>query len=136
MKEQEDRQLEHLVAKAIQKTTLETPSSQFTNKVMAAVNAQPQSVAIRYSPLIPKYIWIVIAALIVGFTTYLWFFVQPTPMAWPKLSFNFMDNNLISKGLAAITPSKITVYAVLLFAVMVCVQVPILKNYFDKRRMV
>ena len=133
MKEQEAEQLENLVAKAMQKTTLETPSFQFTDRVMAAVNAQPQSIATRYAPLIPKYIWAIIVTSIIGLTGYLWFSVQPTLQIWPRLSFDFMENNPISKELASFTVSKITVYAVLLLAVMFCVQIAVLKRYFDKR---
>ena len=136
MKELEAKELEQLIAKAMQKTTLETPSFQFTDQVMAAVNAQPQSVAAQYSPLIPKYIWVVIATTIVGLTGYLWFLVQSTLQIWPSLSFDFMENNPISKELASFTVSKITLYAVLLLAVMFCVQIAVLKRYFDKRQMV
>ncbi len=136
MKENEAKQIEHLVAKAMQKATLETPSIQFTDKVMAAVNTQQQSDAIRYRPLFPKYIWVAIAAIVVGFTAYIWFLVLPAPLNLPTLSFDFIKNNPLSKEVAAITPSKITVYAVLLLALMLCVQVPMLKHYFDKRGMV
>ena len=136
MKELEAKELEQLIAKAMQKTTLETPSFQFTDQVMAAVNAQPQSVVAQYSPLIPKYIWVVIAATIVGLTGYLWFLVQPSPLTWPTLSLDFMENNPISKELASFTVSKITLYAVLLLAIMFCVQIAVLKRYFDKRQMV
>ncbi len=133
MKEQEAKELEQLVAKAMQKASLETPSFQFTDKVMAAVNAEHQSVAISYRPLIPKYMWVAITATIVGITGYLWFLIQPAPLDLPTLSFDFMKNNSISKEFTAFTPSKITSYAVMLLALMLCVQIPVLKNYFDKR---
>lgn len=133
MKENEAKDLEQLVAKAMQKSTLESPSLQFTNKVMAAVNAEQHSVAVRYRPLIPIYIWVAIALLVVGFTGYLWFLVQPTPIAWSIPSFDFMENNPISQEVATIKPSKITVYAFLLLAIMLCAQIPMLKGYFEKR---
>ncbi|SRX74377.1 hypothetical protein [Aequorivita antarctica] len=136
MKENEAKQLEHLVAKAMQKSTLESPSLQFTNKVMAAINAEQHSVAVRYRPLIPIYIWIAIAALVVGFTSYIWFVVQPTPLDLPTFSFNFMENNLLSKKVAAMSIPKITGYAVMLLALMLCIQIPMLKRYFDKRQFV
>lgn len=133
MKEQEAKELENLVAKAMQKATLETPSFNFTDKVMDAVIAQQQTAAIRYRPLIPIYIWIAIAAAIVGITAYLWFLIQPTPLNLPELSFDFIKNNSFSKEFTAFTPSKITSYAVLLLALMLCVQIPMLKRYFDKQ---
>ncbi len=136
MKENENKELEHLVAKAMRKSTLETPSFQFTDKVMAAVNAQQQSVAIRYRPLIPKYIWVAITIAILSVTAYLWFLIQPAPLDLPTLSFDFMKNNSISKELTVFTPSKITGYAVMLLALMLCVQIPMLKRYFDKRQFV
>ncbi|WP_410004292.1 hypothetical protein [Aequorivita nionensis] len=133
MKEQEAKELEQLVGKAMQKSSLETPSFQFTDNVMAAVNAAQETSAIRYRPLIPKYIWVVIAAVVIGFTAYIWFLVQPAPLDLPVLSFDFIKSNSISKEVAAFTPSKITVYAVLLLALMLCVQIPVLKRYFDDR---
>lgn len=133
MKEQEAKELEKLVAKAMQKSSLETPSFQFTDNVMAAVNAAHQTSAIRYRPLIPKYMWVAIALAIVGVTAYLWFLIQPAPLNLPTLSFDFIENNLITKEVTAFTPSKITSYAVLLLALMVCVQIPMLKRYFDKQ---
>ncbi|MDC7999611.1 hypothetical protein POV26_01020 [Aequorivita todarodis] len=133
MKEQETKDLEQLVAKAMRKATLETPSLLFTDKVMAAINAEHQNVTVRYRPLIPKYVWIGIAAAIVGITAYLWFLIQPTPLNLPALSFDFMAANSLSKEFSAFTPSKITVYALLLLAVMLCVQVPVLKRYFERR---
>ena len=132
MKEQEAKELENLVAKAMQKATLETPSFQFTDKVMAAVNSTQQSATVSYRPLIPKYMWVAIATAIVGITVYLWFLIQPTPLNLPELSFDFIKNNSFSKEFTAFTPSKITSYAVLLLALMLCVQIPVLKNYFNK----
>ena len=136
MKEQEAKDLDRLVAKAMQKSSLETPSFQFTHKVMAAVTAEPQTATIRYTPLIPKYIWIAIATVVVGITGYLWFLIQPAPLNLPTLSFDFMENNLVTKELTAFTFSKITSYSVLLLALMLCVQIPILKRYFDRHRIV
>ncbi len=135
MKEQEAKELEQLVAKAMQKSTLQTPSFQFTDKVMAAVNTQQKTAATRYRPLIPKYIWVAIAVIVVGFTGYLWFLIQPAPLDLPTLTFDFMENNAFSKELATISPSKITIYAVLLLALMLCVQIPMLKSYFDKQQL-
>src|SRR5690606_26587882 len=116
--------------------SLETPSFQFTHKVMAAVTAEPQTATIRYTPLIPKYIWIAIATVVVGITGYLWFLIQPAPLNLPTLSFDFMENNLVAKEVTAFTPSKITKYAVLLLALMLCIQIPMLKRYFDRHQVV
>lgn len=106
MKEHETKALENLVAKAMQKSTLETPSFQFTDKVMTAINAEQKSVSFRYHPLIPKYIWIVIAATVVGITGYLWFSLQPEPLDLPTPSFNFMDSLSPAKIMPAFTPSR------------------------------
>ena len=134
MKEQEAKELEQLVAKMMQKTSLENPSFQFTDKVMAAVNAQSQSITARYKPLFPKYIWVAIALAIMGITAYLWFLIQPAPINWSIPSLDLIKNNAFSKEVSAINPSKITGYAVMLFALMLCIQIPMLKRYFDKRQ--
>lgn len=135
MKDNETKQIEHLVAKAMQKASMEIPSVQFTNRVMEALHAQ-QSAVTSYRPLFPKFIWVAIAALIVGITGYIWFLAEPGSLDLPSFSFAFMKNNVISKEVAAITIPKITSYAVMLLAVMLCVQIPMLKRYFDGRRVI
>lgn len=134
MKEQETKELERFVAEAMFKTKLETPSPHFTERVMTAVMAEQQTTAIGYRPLIPTYMWIGIAFFIVCLTTYLWFLVQPAPFSWPSLSFGFLENNTFFKKLAAVSISKITLYAVLFLAVMICIQIPVLKYYFNRRQ--
>ncbi|MEX0995919.1 MAG: hypothetical protein WDZ45_02585 [Flavobacteriaceae bacterium] len=134
MKEQETKELERFVAGAMFKTKLETPSPHFTERVIKAVMAEQQATAIGYRPLIPTYMWIGIAFFIVSLTTYLWFLAQPAPFNWPSLSFGFLENNILFKKLAAVSISKITLYAVLFLAVMICVQIPVLKYYFNRRQ--
>jgi len=134
MKEQEAKELEKLVAKAMKKSALETPSFQFTDKVMAAVNAQQQTSTINYTPLIPKYIWFSIVALVVGITVYLWYTLQPAPLDFQMPSFNFIKEETFSQEFKAFTPSKITSYAVMLLALMLCVQIPMLKQYVNNRK--
>ncbi|MCB0465601.1 MAG: hypothetical protein KDC78_08000 [Aequorivita sp.] len=133
MKEQEAKELEHLVGKVMEKAPLETPSFQFTDKVMAAINAELQRESNCYRPLISRYVWAIIAVVVIGFTAYIWFLVQPAPLNLPTLSFDFMEDNLVTKEFAAFKPSKITIYGVLLLAVMLCIQIPVLKRYFDGR---
>lgn len=133
MKEQQAKELEQLVAKAMQKSTLETPSFQFTDKVMTAIEAEQKRVSIRYRPLIPKYMWAIISVGIVGITAYLWFLIQPVPWHLSTLSFNYMEGFSLSKIFPAFTPSKISGYAIMLFAFMLCIQIPMLKQYFNNR---
>lgn len=134
MKEQEAKELEKLIAKVMQKAPLESPSLQFTDNIMAAINVEEKSVAFRYRPLLPKYIWFVIAAIVVGITTYLWIMLQPAPLDFPNLLFSFMEKSTFSKEVAAFSPSKVTAYAMLLFAIMLCVQIPVLRSYLTKER--
>jgi hypothetical protein len=134
MNENTDKQLEELVDKVMEKSTLETPSFNFTANVMAQVIAIEQRAITAYKPLIPKWIWAIIFSVVIGFVAYLWFTVQPGTTSWiPSMDFEFLSNNRISKGISGITFSKTTTYAILLLAVMVFIQIPILKNYFDKR---
>jgi len=134
MKEQEAKELEKLIAKAMQKAPLESPSFQFTDNIMEAIKAEEKSITFRYRPLLPKYIWFVIAAIVIGITTYLWLMLQPAPLDFQNLLFSFMEKSTFSKEVAAFSPSKITAYGVLLFAIMLCVQIPVLKSYLSKER--
>lgn len=134
MNESVDKHIENLVDKAMKKSTLETPSFDFTANVMSHVVDIKQSIATTYQPLISRRVWIVIAFGIVAFVIYLFKTTQPETSSWmDAIDYSFLSNNRISKGVSEIAHSKTTMYAVLLLAVMLLIQVPLLKNYFNKR---
>lgn len=130
--EAEDKRIEDLVNKLMEADQLETPSFDFTEKVMSKVEALNTSDATVYKPLIPKYILWTIAASFIGFVGYV-LFKQPTSNTsllerynLPELSFNPLEN-------ISIDFSSTLMYAMVLLAVMFSIQIPILKQYFNNR---
>ncbi len=134
MKENIDKHIEQLVDKSMKKTSLESPSFDFTDTVMAQINALEQSTVTAYKPLISKPMWFAIFAIGLSIVLYI---ILGTPITETGL-LNFIDlsvltNNKFSFTLPEFAISKTVMYGVVLFGIMLFIQVPILKHYFDKR---
>ena len=71
MKENEDKNIEQYVHTVIKETPLESPSHDFTSKVMANVLAIGKSKATVYKPLISKKGWLLIFGGIIATVMYL-----------------------------------------------------------------
>lgn len=132
MKENEnvDKHLENLVEKAMQHSSLEAPSLNFTAAIMSQINAK-KSITTTYQPLITRRVWILIGG---GFIASLVFIIMMTKSEG-SLWFSTFDLNLEKVGdlLNTIHLPKTAIYGIGLFAISLLVQIPILKNYFDKR---
>lgn len=126
MKE-EDKNVGKFIDKVMKETSLETPSFDFTSKIMAQVSVLEQSKIKKYKPLISKTGWFGIFGCLIAFITYTFFNGSPESQ---------LDINLsaeISNIVPAVHFSGITTYTVLIVTLMVLIQIPLLKNYFDKR---
>lgn len=130
--EQDDKRIEDLVNKLMTADSLEQAPLDFKDKVMAKVDALSNSTATVYKPLIPKYILWLIGTGFIAIIGYL-IFKQPTGnstlserLNLPEISFNPLE------GLS-FEFSNTLMYAMVLFAVMLSVQIPILKQYFNNR---
>ena len=131
--EKDDKRIEDLVNKLMEADALEQPSFDFTDNVMAKVEALSESSITTYKPLIPKPVLWFIAASFVLFVGYV-LFKQPADSSstslserynLPELSFNLFD------GMSDF--SSILMYATVLLAIMVSIQIPLLKQYFNNR---
>lgn len=129
-----DKHIEKLVEKSMKKATLETPSINFTNAVMSQVNALEKNAVTTYKPLISKPMWFAILAFALAMVLYIIFGTTTTESGW----LNFIDlssltDNRCSNALSGFKVSKTVTYGVVLFGIMLFIQVPILKHYFNKR---
>jgi len=124
-----DKRLEKFVDKLMADAPLEQPSLDFTAQVMSKVEALSTSKAIQYKPLIPKYMWWLIGAVCLGVVAYVY-------LTNPEYNFSVYEtlgiNPIEFKGVD-ITFPKTTMYAVALLAVMLLIQIPVLKHYVNKR---
>ncbi|MEY8868247.1 hypothetical protein AB9K24_01975 [Meridianimaribacter flavus] len=135
MKENENKYVEAFTDKVLKDTKLESPSFDFTDAVMSQVEAIQYSKATRYKPLISKPVWAVIAIGFLSFVAYLLFQKNTTSSSewFTNIDFSLVFDNALTKLFSNLQFSNIFVYAMLLFAIMLCVQISWLKNYFDKR---
>jgi len=134
MKDNIDTHIERLVDKAIKDVPLESPSLDFTNSVMAKVNALQKSTITTYRPLISKPWWFAIFAVSTLVVCFILFGTSTKHINWLSfIDLNVFADTKFSTALSGFKMSKITTYSVVLFGIMLFIQVPLLKNYFEKR---
>lgn len=134
MQENLDKQIEKLVDKVMDKASLEKPSTHFTATVMSEVLAISKTNVTSYQPLISKRVWFMILIGIIALVVYIISMSKPETSGWlQSINLSFLSDNILSRTLSEISYSKTTIYAVLTLASMFCVQILLLKNYFDKR---
>ena len=134
MKEQANTQVEKLVDKMMKSSALESPSVDFTSQILSKIETLQQSKSTVYQPLISKRVWAIIAGVCAVFVVYLFNTTSTESSSWfATIDFSKFTNNRVSESLSDYTFSKTMMYAIILLSVMVFIQIPLLKNYFEKR---
>lgn len=134
-----DKKLEKLVDKIMKDAKLDSPSFDFTNKVMSKVNALNSNSVTVYKPLISKTGWLIICIILLALTVYIATVTETNSTGFlSALDFSVLRNNKIvhiMQGfeLPGITLSKSLIYSLFFLGIMVCVQIPLLKHHFNKR---
>lgn len=130
--ENEDKRIEELVNKLMANDSIEKAPANFTNDVMSKVEALSETRTIVYKPLIPKYVWWLLG---LGFVALVFNVILNKPSNssslserynLPEVSFDLLSN-------ISIDFSSNLMYASVLLAVMVAIQVSLLKQYFNQR---
>ena len=130
--ERDEKKIEAFIDKLMSADSLEQPSLDFTDKVMSKVEAISSSTATVYKPLISKSIWYIIIGSFVALVGYIYLKEPVINNGWfnrfdlSNFSINPLEN-------VSFNFSKTLIYAVVLLAVMVSIQIPLLKHYFNKR---
>lgn len=131
MKASEDKNLEKLIDKIMKDVPIETPSFDFTSKVMSQVLATQTSAITAYKPLISKPVMIIVFGSILAVFSYFISNGNAGSAGWlDGIDYNRLFNVRLVSGFKF---SKITLYAVVLATVLLLVQISLLKNHFDKR---
>ena len=134
MKKNENNNSQQFIDNAMKESFLESPSPDFTAKVMAGIMAFEKNKAIVYKPLISKKGWVTIFGGIVAALTYL-FVNGASPSAgkvWPFVS--GLKELMIHAGESRLFQfSQNTGYIILIATMMIFVQITMLKNHLDKR---
>ncbi|MEP6804107.1 MAG: hypothetical protein ABI892_06275 [Flavobacterium sp.] len=124
-----DKNIENLIDKMMSENTLESPSIDFTSKIMSQVLAIEKSKIKAYKPLIPKSTWIIIALILIALTAY--------SIHLNNTISQFGLTQLYSEKTSALFSeihfSKNILYAILIVPFMVLIQIGVLKNYFNNK---
>ncbi|MDX6190567.1 hypothetical protein SGQ83_14490 [Flavobacterium sp. Fl-318] len=123
-----DKNIENLIDKMMAETTLESPSIDFTSKLMVQILATEKSKVKAYAPLISKQIWFAIAAALITMTIYV---VMTGGEKNTKIDALYAVN--FADLLPAITISNNILYAFLVIPFMILIQIPLLKNYYERK---
>ena len=124
-----DKNIENLIDKMMAEDTLETPSFDFTSKIMAQVLVAEKAKIKPYKPLISISTWIFIGAALALLIAYNVFFAG----AQNNLEIGKSYTDKISEIVSGFHISKTLLYAILIVSFMILIQVGVLKNYFDKK---
>ncbi|MNK67641.1 hypothetical protein D3C87_869830 [compost metagenome] len=127
-----DKNIEQLIEKMMAEEKLQSPSIDFTSKIMANVQILEEKKLKAYKPLISKQIWILIGLAVAALVIYVSLFsVSETDFKIDEVGNLYSDR--MSTAFSGIHFSKNILYAILIVPIMILVQVGILKNYFDKK---
>lgn len=127
-----DKNIEQLIDKMMAEDKLQSPSFDFTSKIMAEVHVIEEKKLKAYKPLISKPIWISIGIALALLVIYVSLFsVSESNIEIEQVGKLYSDR--MSTAFSGIHFSKNILYAILILPVMILVQVGILKNYFDKK---
>ncbi|KAB7529569.1 hypothetical protein F8C76_17315 [Flagellimonas olearia] len=133
MDEQQKKELETFVDKVMGETSLESPSPDFTEKLMAKIEAQSQQQVFVAQPLLPrKLLTVLFLGFVAGFVYLLMTYGLDPNQGWFKNIHWNLDFSNTWRWMEGYTASKVTLYAVLLFGVLFFVQIPWLKRYLDQ----
>lgn len=132
MKIKEDKNIENLVEKMMSDSSLETPSFDFTSRVMSQVLATDRK-PIYYKPVISKRGWFVIFAAIAGLITWFIFNGNSQNGTGSGFDFSFINTDKVFKALSGFQFSGTTTNIVLLAMLMMFIQIILLKGYLNKR---
>jgi len=123
-----DKNIENLIDKIMAENTLESPSMDFTSKIMSQVVAEKSKIKV-YKPLISISTWILIGFGLIGLVVYASLF--------SGTEYNLVIDKSYTERFSAVFSgihlSKNILYAALIVPFMILVQIGVLKNYFDKK---
>jgi hypothetical protein len=124
-----DKNIENLIDKMMAENTLESPSIDFTSKIMNQVLVAEKSKIKAYKPLISKPTWFIIGLSLVALGVY----ASLSSGAQYNLVIDKSYTERFSTLFSGIHFSKNVLYALLIVPFMILIQIGLLKNYFDKK---
>ena len=124
----EQKDLEKLMDKIFDVDQLEAPSADFTTNVLEKIEAQ-KKVRLAYAPLIPGWVFVIIAVLVVLFVLYV--FSSTEPVALQTNYFESMDfsTTWLSERMSQFRFSRSLGYSILVVGALICLQARLLNRF-------
>lgn len=133
MEENVNSHLEELTKKVMTTPDLESPSFDFKSSVMTEINTIEQSSVTTYEPLISIRAWVFIGLALIALVFYFVFGDITVTTGWlSKIGIERFYSFEISSPITNLNVSS-TLYAIVFFGIMLAIQIPLLKRYFDQR---
>ena len=135
MEENKEKQLDDFIKKIVLESGLEQPSKDFTEAVLSKVALEGKhSEVIGYKPLISKFTWGVLAAVVIGIIAFVSFGKVDTEISWlPTLKLDAMVAYNPFDALPSVAMSDSFTYALLALVLFVCIQLFAFKRYLDRQ---
>ncbi|MFH6604851.1 hypothetical protein ACEZ3G_15305 [Maribacter algicola] len=133
MERKVDKELDKLTEKLLKDFSRETPSVDFTTKVMARLEVSSETPVISYSPLISKKTWAVLAVVITSIFVYLIFGNIQIEDSWAISKIAYLWPEVNTLVLPSFKISNAFLYGIVGFTIFAGIQFFLLKNHFDKR---
>ena len=131
MEERNKEQLDELMKKVMVSTDLETPSDDFLVHLMDRIEQESRA-KIHYEPLISNKIWCLIGAIIIVLIKVVYYNLDYNQDSWFAV-FNDTWTLDYTTNLPEFQFSNTTIIATIFLALMLCLQVGWLKQYYNKR---
>ena len=132
MKNNEDENIEKLVKKLVQTASMESPSRDFTNKVMKGILEAKTSNSLVYKPIISRRGWLLIFTGIIGVFIFLIYNTEKASRA-NQFNFSFLRLDKFLDSFSGFQVSSMTANILFLAFFMIGIQVLLLKSYLNKR---
>lgn len=129
-----DKQLNQFIGKSIRLISLSSPSENFEERILQKIQTSEIKNEVLDKPLISKLTWILLGLGFVSLMVYLTTLFDTQQSLWIKNS-NDIDT-YFSRFFSTFEPlqfSSTVFYSVMCFFIMIAIQLPILKHYFDKQ---
>lgn len=132
--ERQNKHIDQLVEKMMKDTSLESPSSNFTNTIMSQVEVIANSDITTYKPLISKRAWLILGSVVLLVILYSLFAEHTTEEGITFINnFKVSAKNKFTSIISHLNFSKTITYTMGLFAMMLLLQIPLLKDHYNKR---
>lgn len=127
------KELDAFAKKYVKEVPKEQPSIDFTSNLMQKIALEETVHVIKTKSLISKKGWFGIVILMIG-TLFLAFSnTEESSLKIPELKLSLFNKIELPSVIEGISLSNTTIYAFVLFGVMMAFQFTYLKQYFDKR---